>query len=117
LPREFLVANGAFQLAVEKIARPARLCRIGEMFSDAQFDCFRARDFPIEPGFDDLLALAVPTPMSANDAIRLTFHYGSSNSMLNGFPAPVDSWAAGRLGFPVKAQQNRSPHDSREKDP
>jgi hypothetical protein len=45
----------------------------------------------IEPGVDDLLPLAVLTPMPANNAVRLTFHYGTSNSKLNGFPAPVAS--------------------------
>jgi hypothetical protein len=42
---QFLVANSACQLAVEKIPGPARLCRIGKTLCDVQFDCFRAR-FP-----------------------------------------------------------------------
>ena len=47
--------------------------------------------FSNRAGFDDHLPVAVPVPVRANDAVRLTFHYGISNSKLNRFPAPVAS--------------------------
>jgi hypothetical protein len=79
------VANSAFQLAVEKISRPARLCRIGETFSDAPFDCFRARGFPIEAGFYDFLPLTVPVPVRANRALL--------RDVTTDAPHPAISWA------------------------
>ena len=91
LPHEFPVPNGAFQLAIEKVERPACLFRMGETFCGAPFDCLPASRFPIEPGFDDLLLLSVPVPVHANDAVGLTLHHGTSNSKLNGVPAPVAS--------------------------